>query len=464
MKRIVPLCLAICLALGFHALSGQPARAQDDAAATSYVTPFPDGDVYKVQVIGDQLAEGALSGLVEAFGSDSRLQINRKHRNLTGLVRSDFDDALKALDEAMEREPSQITLVMVGQDDRAAMRLASGKRLGLGSDEWREEYGQRVDRLMKVLKRRGGAVYWIGLPVMQRSEWNETIELINDLARDRSYLNGLKFIDVYAGFADENGSFVALGPDVGGLVRRLREADGVGFTQAGNRKLAHFVEREIRRDLNQAKSERNIPLAGAEAEQRKINPAKPAEAPVNAGVASTAPKPGEAKPTWLTTMTPPSPTANAAAEQKADNSRIALRTVTPGGREETANVDILRPAIPASVIQLMARNASAERGTQVGETLQDTLPGGLLLLSSVTPAVDLGGPGRRANLAPTQTPYFRVMVKGEQLPSKPGRADDFRWPRADQMPEPAPVQPAAASASPGAAAKPPEPKRPAPRS
>jgi uncharacterized protein len=456
---------SLCLLLGLALSAGRPAMAQEDPTAVSYITPFPEGDTYKLQVVGDALAEGALAGLLEAFGSDSRLQINRKHRVVAGLARLEAEEDAKALDDALAKDTNHITIVLVGRDDRTPIRVPGGKRLAVGKEEWREEYGRRVDRLIKVLKKRGGAVYWIGLPVMRKSDWNDDIQVMNDIVRERAYLNGIKYIDAYAGLADEGGNFVAMGPDVAGLVRRLRESDGVSFTPAGNRKLAHFVEREVRRDMTQAKNERAIPLAGAEPEQRKINPANaPPEPPPSAKTA--APKAGETKSSWAsTTNTAPQPTpfaSSSATEQKADNSRISLRTVTPGGREETATLDIIRPAIPASVIQLMARNASPEKATQVGDTLQENLPGGLLLLSSVSPSAEGLGPGRRAKLAPTQTPYFKVMVKGERLPPKPGRADDFRWPRPDQAPEPAPVvQPAAATpaAAPAAA----QPKAGAPR-
>ena len=55
-----------------------------------------------------------------------------------------------------------------------------------------------------------------------------------------------------------------------GQVKRLRADDGVHFTMRGYLKLAHFVEKELRRDLNLAKLERNIPLAGNEEEQAKV--------------------------------------------------------------------------------------------------------------------------------------------------------------------------------------------------
>jgi hypothetical protein len=55
---------------------------------------------------------------------------------------------------------------------------------------------------------------------------------------------------VWDGFVDEDGRFVQYGPDVEGQTRRLRSADGAYFTQAGAKKLAHYVQREIERWMN----------------------------------------------------------------------------------------------------------------------------------------------------------------------------------------------------------------------
>jgi hypothetical protein len=38
----------------------------------------------------------------------------------------------------------------------------------------------------------------------------------------------------------------------------------------------------------------------------------------------------------------------------------------------------------------------------------------------------------------TQSPYYKVLVKGEALPPKTGRADDFTWPRPEPAAEPDP--------------------------
>lgn len=415
-----------------------PAAAQEEPTGTSYVTPFPEGDTYKLQAYGDPFADGLLGGLAESFAGDTRVQVSRKYRSLSGIARADPDEELKT-DEGT-RETFHIGVVMIGYYDRIHMRAGARDRLPLGSEEWREEYGRRVDRLIKALKRRGLALYWVGQPIMRRYEANDPAQMMNDIVRGKTYLNGIKFIDIQAHFADEAGNYAAYGPDITGKQRLLREADGMQFTAAGNRKLAHFVEQEIKRDLASAKNERAIPLAGNEAEQKRLSALKP-----------RTPPPAEPDTSWKSTITPskearqvsaaPSPPpADTSNEQRADNGRITLKSIGASGREESVTIDIPRPAIPAAVISLVTRKESSDRPSQTGDVLADDVGGGLVVLNSITPGVT--GPGgaiRRG--APSQTPYYHVLIKGERLPPKPGRADDFSWPKAaepDIAPDPGP--------------------------
>jgi hypothetical protein len=271
---------------------------------------------------------------------------------------------------------------------------------------------------MKSLKKGGRAVYWVGLPNMRRWQDNERAQLMNDIYRERAYLNGVRYIDAYASFIDEGGGYSDYGPDVTGKVRRLRYSDGVHFTDAGYRKLAHFVERELKRDLTQARRERSIPLAGAPAEQLRVNPDR---ARLKAESARAKGQKGPLKAKGVA-----APAAGGAREQKADVGKVDIKVVGQGGAEQVVTVEIVRPAIPASVVALMTRRQSADRAAQMGDILVDQIPGGLTVMSSIVPP--RGGDGRR-RLSPTQTPYYRVFERGERLPSKPGRADDFSWPR-----------------------------------
>ena len=67
--------------------------------------------------------------------------------------------------------------------------------------------------------------------------------------RTRAERAGIIFVDIWDGFVDEAGRYVLQGPDFEGQIRRLRSGDGLYFTRAGARKLAHYVEREILRSL-----------------------------------------------------------------------------------------------------------------------------------------------------------------------------------------------------------------------
>jgi hypothetical protein len=196
------------------------------------------------------------------------------------------------------------------------------------------------------------------------------------------------------------------------------------FSWAGYRKLAHFVEREIRRDVTQARSERNIPLAGAETEQRRIAALRPTpEQESDWKGTVSAERPEQAK-----AAAPSAVAIGPRGEQKADNGRIQLRMKNAAGREENVTLELPRPAIPAAVIQLITRKDTGERASPMGDALADDIGGGLVVLSSITPEAGAVGLPRRAS--PSQ-PYYQVWIKGERLPPRPGRSDDFTWPRPD---------------------------------
>lgn len=412
--------VSVSLVLAFS----QPLHAAEDDATGSFLNPFPEGDVYQVTVLGDGFAYGLHEGLIEALGTDPRLSIRREVLPAPTIMTSNFDNKVTDLDRDLNADPVNIAIVMIGESDRVALRSSTGRRVPAGSPEWLAEYARRVDVLMKTVKRRNAGVYWVGLPILARGDANEQAQRMNDVLRERAYLNGFKYIDAYAGFSDEAGGYSAYGPDLQGKIRVLRQGDGVSFTGAGNRKLAHFVEKDLRRDLNQARANRTIPLLGSEDEQVKVNPDNAVKTPSpSSPAAAGGPPPPTVKATandGSVSGTTPSPTG----DQKADNGKITLTVAGAGGRDEKQTIEIVRPAIPASVVALMSRR---EGSSQLGDLMVEQISGGLTLMSSITPS----GNRVRGKLSPTQAPYFRLLVKGERLVPKPGRADDTSWQRPD---------------------------------
>lgn len=117
------------------------------------------------------------------------------------------------------------------------------------SERWVELYTKRIDDFIAVLKTKGAPVYWVGLPAIRGTRSTSDVAYLNELFRSRAERAGIVYVDIWDGFADDNGAYIVQGPDVEGQTRRLRTGDGVHFTKFGARKLAHYVEREIQRSL-----------------------------------------------------------------------------------------------------------------------------------------------------------------------------------------------------------------------
>lgn len=118
------------------------------------------------------------------------------------------------------------------------------------SEKWAELYVKRIDDTIAALKAKGVPILWVGLPPVRGPKSMSDIAYLNELYRGRADKAGIVYIDVWDGFVDDAGRFTPQGPDFEGQIRRLRTADGVYFTHAGARKLAHYVDREIQRFMS----------------------------------------------------------------------------------------------------------------------------------------------------------------------------------------------------------------------
>jgi hypothetical protein len=123
-------------------------------------------------------------------------------------------------------------------------------------------------------------VFWVGLPSIRGPKSTSDVQYLNDLYRARVEKAGLSYIDVWDGFVDDSGRFTAQGPDFEGQIRRLRAGDGVHFTRAGARKLAHYLEREIRRQLAPGTEPVALPSSEPQAPATAARPSGPAARPL----------------------------------------------------------------------------------------------------------------------------------------------------------------------------------------
>lgn len=231
--------------------------ARDRAAAVPTVTDgtgapaadAPAAPTTFVLVLGDNLAEWLAYGLEHAFEDVPELGVVDKTRLSSGLTRPEFHDWTRAVPETLAQQAKvDFIVMMLGSNDRQAIRL-DRESVEPDNERWRDLYAQRVDAVMQALKARGVPVYWVGVPPLRGQRMSSHMSLLNEIYKERAQKNGINYIDVWNGFVDEHGTYTQFGPDFAGQLRRLRTADGVHFTPAGARKLALFLEQDLRRDL-----------------------------------------------------------------------------------------------------------------------------------------------------------------------------------------------------------------------
>src|SRR6195256_2512030 len=144
---------------------------------------------------------------------------------------------------------------------------------------WVELYNKKIEEMIGVLRSKGVPVLWVGLPVVRGPKATADTLFLDSLYRDAAGKAGITYVDVWDGFVDEAGRFLQQGPDFEGQIRRLRSYDGVFFTKAGARKLAHYVEREINRLLAARSAPIELPTEPATPEANAL-PGQPAPRPL----------------------------------------------------------------------------------------------------------------------------------------------------------------------------------------
>jgi hypothetical protein len=229
-------------------------RFQDDSELGLHMPPLrvqtpllADVMAPRIAIVGDSLAEALVFGVEGDVGIRTSYNIVQKTSSASGLVREDYFHWPKTITGLLQEHRDLAGLVvMVGLNDRQAIRLGEVSHEPL-SDAWREEYKKRIDAILTSAREAKVPVIWVGLPTMRLPRLSSDLAAISFMIRERVAVFGQTFVETADAFADANGAFTANGPDVMGDTVRLRGADGIHFTPAGQRKLAFFVDRPLRR-------------------------------------------------------------------------------------------------------------------------------------------------------------------------------------------------------------------------
>ncbi|MEM6667145.1 MAG: SGNH family hydrolase [Pseudomonadota bacterium] len=221
-------------------------------AAAPVVAPAinKDDDAKTVAVVGDFLASGLARGLTSHYAESPKVYIRGHGMPSSGLVRDDHYDWPQISRDmvAAEDDKPDLAVIMLGANDRQPIRLETG-RVPVRSDEWIAAYRERIEALAKIYLDAGVPVVWVGIPPMRTRSLSQDVAFFSDLQEQVTARLNVPFVDIWDGFADENGAFVTSGPDQNGQIRQLRTSDGINFARAGREKAAFFAASEVDRLL-----------------------------------------------------------------------------------------------------------------------------------------------------------------------------------------------------------------------
>ena len=345
-----------------------------------------------VVVFGDAFAEKLAQGLDVVLEDAEDIAIERKLRGDSGLARADVHDWPKVVADYLATD-AKVTyaVVMLGANDRQPIREGDVSHEPL-SERWRELYRARVDAVVKTFADRKIPLIWVGTPPMKNEKYSADLLAFNEIYRDRVQRGGGVYVDIWPGFVDDQNRYSPVGPGVDGQVMRLRTSDGVLLTRGGANKVAHFVDVELKRLI---------------------------ESRGGAAVAATvgAPAPGKATPGQATPGQPIP--GQPAVGQAAAGSPGAAPAGNPAPAKELDVDRLISASLPAlpepqGLPSLPARPVA---GPVMPLTRPDVAPGGALV--SRPPKLD--GDASYAT--------EKALRDGVSPAPKPGRADDFRWPR-----------------------------------
>lgn len=224
----------------------KPASISDPAVTGAEVEVAKQPDAKKVLVVGDFMASALADGLIVAFASDPGIVIEKKTDGSSGLVRDDHLDWPQTLTTYIGEVKPALVVIMLGANDRQQM-VVNGKREKFQTEPWTTEYEKRVTSIIEVARQNKIPFVWTGLPAFSSPSLSADAATLNNYYRSKAEFAGGEFIDIWDGFADENGKFVATGSDINGQPVRLRGSDGLSLTKAGKRKIAFYVEKPIRK-------------------------------------------------------------------------------------------------------------------------------------------------------------------------------------------------------------------------
>lgn len=225
-------------------------------------TPTPD-DPARILVVGDSDAGTFGPYLQRILHADDELgdlvEVSLEFKAATGLARPDHYDWVAHLGDALaETNPDIVIASWGGNDGQGLSRRCDSGREGCSIDwvvgdpvnnteEWTEEYSQRVHEVLDMMQEGGRPVIWVGIPNSSNPQQTAAMRVQDQAVRGViDERDGVVFVDTWDMFAGANGNWAEYVPDPrDGKAKDIRAADGFHLNETGAEILALAIFDEV---------------------------------------------------------------------------------------------------------------------------------------------------------------------------------------------------------------------------
>ncbi len=231
--------------------------ARQPSGPPAFTAAPKDDDAGIILIVGDGMAEGLAEGMAFILAQKPSVRVERLVEPKAGLLGTPPVAWADKVAARIAGGNVRAVVMMLGSSDvevgSAPVEPTSGEAgiagSAFGTPAWRETYRQRLGAVIQVVRRERKPFLVVSLPPVEAADLNQGFQVVNEVLKLTAEAARSTYVDIWSVFLDDNEAYAVFGPDVAGQRRRLRANDGIGFTWAGYRKVAFFVERELGRVL-----------------------------------------------------------------------------------------------------------------------------------------------------------------------------------------------------------------------
>jgi hypothetical protein len=234
-----------------------PAQPQQLAAVVTprLASAVAEGREIHVGVFGDSFGDGLHAALYRQLPSDQQFKVHKFSQQATGFTRYRSLNLLDDTRRRLDGQPVDVAVLSFGANDMQGI-FQDGRGAEFMSDRWKEIVSQRVTEVVELLRSRGAAVYWVGLPRMRDAEYDRSVQQMNAFYVERMRALNVPFVDTVTASVDANGAYAPYLTDPEkGEKFNARTNDGIHMTIPGYALLTRTLAERIKQSIADARGQ-----------------------------------------------------------------------------------------------------------------------------------------------------------------------------------------------------------------